>query len=282
MCRWAAWSGAPKYLEELICDPQHSLIEQSRHALSCKTSVNADGFGAAWYGERLTPCVYKDVRPAWSDPNLLQLAHHVKASVFLAHVRASTGTATVRDNCHPFTVGRWSFMHNGQIGGYDHFRRRIDNLIPDALYAHRTGATDSEALFLIACGYGLSEEPVPAMARAVRELEDMARTQGGAPFMRFASCWSDGETLYAARYASDHLAPTLYYRCYGDGISIVSEPLDEAPGEWLEVESGSFIAVRNGTVSVGRFFPDKVASSKGNTPKGCFDVGRGFVESGTG
>ncbi|MTH96158.1 class II glutamine amidotransferase, partial [Roseibium sp. RKSG952] len=190
MCRWAAWSGAPRYLEELICDPEHSLIEQSKHATSCKTAVNADGFGAAWYDDRLTPCVYKDVRPAWSDPNLLQLAHHVKAPVFLAHVRASTGTATSRDNCHPFTYGRWSFMHNGQIGGYDRIRRRVDNMIPDAFYDHRTGGTDSEAVFLIALGYGLENEPVAAMARAVAELEALAVDRGGRPAMRFAACWS--------------------------------------------------------------------------------------------
>lgn len=243
MCRWAAWSGAPKYLEELICDPAHSLIQQSRHALSCKTAVNADGFGAAWYGERPDPCVYKDVRPAWSDPNLLQLAHHVKAPLYLAHVRASTGTATTRDNCHPFTHGRWSFMHNGQIGGYERVRRRLDNLIPEDLYSFRTGGTDSEALFLLALGYGLDRDPVGAMARAVAEAEAMSREEGAGPHMRFAACWSDGKTLFAARYASDHLAPTLFHRSFADGTTIVSEPLDEAPDAWHEVPMGSLIMV---------------------------------------
>ena len=114
------------------------------------TPVNGDGFGLCWYGERDEPGLYRDTLPAWSDPNLKSLVGQVKSGLFMAHVRASTGTATSRNNCHPFTCGKWSFMHNGQVGGYDGFRRHADMLIPDALYPYRKGATDSEALFLAA------------------------------------------------------------------------------------------------------------------------------------
>ncbi len=257
MCRWAAWSGAPKYLEEVICDPEHSLIDQSRNALSCKTSVNADGFGVAWYGDRETPCLYKDVRPAWSDPNLLQIARHIRSGHFLAHVRASTGTATTRDNCHPFTHERWTFMHNGQIGGYDKVRRRFDNIIPDDLYQDRTGGTDSESLFLVAVSYGLKQAPRAAMARAVFEAETLSRRSGATPHMRFAAGWSDGETLYAARYASDDHAPTLYYRQFVDGVMVVSEPLDKARDCWKEVPQGHMIEVREGCITETAFLNDE-------------------------
>ncbi|SHM00892.1 class II glutamine amidotransferase [Roseibium suaedae] len=248
MCRWAAWSGAPKYLEELICDPEHSLIHQSRNAFSCKTQVNADGFGMAWYDNRKEPCIYKDVRPAWADANLLQLAHHVRSPLFLAHIRASTGTATNHDNCHPFTHGRWCFMHNGQVGGYEHIRKKLDGMIPDHLYRYRTGATDSEALFLIAVGYGLDHDPVGAMVRAVHDVEQMAREQGGLPHMRFAAAWSDGTHLFAARYASDNLAPSLFFRSFRDGTTVVSEPFDTARDAWMEVPSSSILMVADGFV----------------------------------
>ncbi|MGB0497891.1 MAG: class II glutamine amidotransferase, partial [Rubricella sp.] len=135
MCRWAAWIGAPIFLDEIILKPAQSLVAQSHHAAECKTATNADGFGLAWYGERPEPGLYRDVYPAWSDPNLRSIAGQVRSGLFLAHVRASTGTATSRNNCHPFVHGRWSFMHNGQIGGFEGFRRRADMLIPDALYA---------------------------------------------------------------------------------------------------------------------------------------------------
>ncbi|WP_434052528.1 MAG: class II glutamine amidotransferase [Roseibium sp.] len=257
MCRWAAWSGAPRYLEEVICDPAHSLIDQSRNALSCKTAVNADGFGVAWYGDRETPCLYKDVRPAWSDPNLLQIARHIRSGHFLAHVRASTGTATTRDNCHPFTHQRWAFMHNGQVGGYEKVRRRLDNMIPDDLYRHRMGGTDSECLFLIALAYGLRQHPRAAMARVVHEAEALSRYAGEKPHMRFASAWSDGTTLYAARYASDNLPPTLYYRQFDDGVMVVSEPLDEAPSRWVEVPQGHMIEVKEGRVRQVAFLSEE-------------------------
>ncbi|PVB60173.1 class II glutamine amidotransferase [Labrenzia sp. 011] len=257
MCRWAAWSGAPRYLEEVICDPAHSLIAQSRNAVSCKTAVNADGFGISWYGDRQIPCLYKDVRPAWSDPNLLQIARHVRSGHFLAHVRASTGTATARDNCHPFTHDRWTFMHNGQVGGYDKVRRRLDNMIPDDLYRNRMGATDSESLFLVAVAYGLDLHPRAAMARAVFETEALSRYAGTAPHMRFAAAWSNGDVLYAARYASDRFAPTLYYREFGDGVMIVSEPLDGARDCWREVPQGQMIEVRAGKVEQMAFLSDE-------------------------
>jgi glutamine amidotransferase len=197
------------------------------------------------------------VRPAWSDPNLLQIAGHVRSGHFLAHVRASTGTATTRENCHPFTHERWTFMHNGQVGGYDRVRRQLDNMIPDDLYRHRIGGTDSESLFLVALAYGLKQHPRAAMARAVFEAEALSRYAGTTPHMRFAAGWSDGDTLYAARYASDKFAPSLYYRVYDDGVMVVSEPLDGARGCWMEVPQGQMIAVRNGRVNQTAFLSDK-------------------------
>ena len=147
MCRWAAYVGEPVFLSDIIANPVHCLIDQSRNAEECKTNLNADGFGVAWYGHRPEPGLYRDVHPAWSDPNLRALSEKVKSALFLAHVRASTGSAISRNNCHPFAVDRWSFMHNGQIGGFEAERKSADMLIPDALYRHRRGATDSEAFF---------------------------------------------------------------------------------------------------------------------------------------
>ena len=80
------------------------------------------------------PGLFRDVLPAWSDPNLKSLTAQVQSHLFLAHVRASTGTATSRNNCHPFVHGRWSFMHNGQVGGYDAFRRDADMMIPSKAF----------------------------------------------------------------------------------------------------------------------------------------------------
>ena len=156
MCRWAAYIGSPIYLEDVICLPGHSLVRQSHGATRCHTPVNADGFGMAWYGERAEPGLYRDIMPAWSDSNLKSLTATLKSHLFLAHVRASTGTATSRNNCHPFAVGRWSFMHNGQFGGYDQYRRHADALIAWETYPHadsfRTGQRGAQLLADILAG----------------------------------------------------------------------------------------------------------------------------------
>jgi len=255
MCRWAAYLGEPIFLEEIVSRPRHSLIHQSHCATQCHSAINADGFGIAWYGDRPEPGLYRDVMPAWSDPNLKSLVAQVKSRLFLAHVRASTGTATSRNNCHPFTVGRWSFMHNGQVGGYDAIRRDADMLIPDALYPHRKGATDSEVLFLLALAEGLDTDPEGALARAAATLETLSRRKGAAPHLRLTAALSDGDRLYAVRYASDDQAPTLYHRFSETrrGRAVVSEPLETDEGGWEEIPPGSFCIFEGDRVTVRPF-----------------------------
>lgn len=261
MCRWAAYIGKPIYLDEIISRPGHSLIHQSHCATKCHTAINADGFGIAWYGDRDEPGLYRDVLPAWSDPNLKSLTAQVKSRLFLAHVRASTGTATSRNNCHPFAVGRWSFMHNGQIGGYDAFRRDAEMMIPDALYPQRKGATDSEALFLVAFGMGLEADPKRAMEQATARFEILSKARGAAPHMRLTCAFSDGKKLYAIRYASDDLAPTLFHRWSDsrDGRAVVSEPLEEGQEDWQAVPANSFCTFDGDDLTIEAFVPQQVA-----------------------
>ncbi len=244
MCRWAAYLGQPIYMDELVTQPGHSLMHQSREATECKTALNGDGVGLAWYGDRAEPGLYRDVYPAWSDTNLAGLCRTVRSGCFLAHVRASTGAATSRNNCHPFAYGRWSFMHNGQIGGFDTFRRRADMGVSDALYPHRKGATDSELLFLYALETGLDEDPIGAMVAAHRTLWDMSIAQGTTPHLRSSAAWSDGERLYALRLSSDHIAPSVYYRWNAEagGWAIVSEPPELGQSGWTELRPGQVAA----------------------------------------
>ncbi|KPA22520.1 Amidohydrolase EgtC [Shimia sp. SK013] len=257
MCRWAAYIGAPVFIEDVVTRPDHSLIQQSMQATECKTQTNGDGVGLAWYGDRPEPGLYRDLLPAWSDPNLRSLTAQVKSPLFLAHVRASTGTATSRNNCHPFAVGKWSFMHNGQIGGFETFRRHADMLIPDALYGDRKGATDSEVLFLLGLTEGMDDTPKEAMEIAVGILQRMSRDRGVTPHMRLAAAFSDGETLYAIRYASDRRAPTVYHRKSDSrsGRAVVSEPLVQAEEGWDEVPPGSFCTFTQDGVTIEDFRP---------------------------
>ncbi|MGY3448576.1 class II glutamine amidotransferase [Bradyrhizobium sp. USDA 4353] len=147
MCRWIAYRGETTAFEHYVTEPEHSLVTQSIRALESTAGTNGDGFGLGWYGDHPEPGLYRETRPAWSDENLRYLCRHLHSHLFFAHVRAATGTAVTRQNCHPFACGRWLFMHNGFVGSWNRLRRKVEALIPDALYPSRLGTTDSEAVF---------------------------------------------------------------------------------------------------------------------------------------
>lgn len=257
MCRWAAYLGEPVYLEDIVAAPCHSLIAQSHHALEAKTATNGDGFGIAWYGDRPEPGRYRDVLPAWSDCNLKSLCRQISSSLFLAHVRASTGGATNRDNCHPFVSGRWSFMHNGQIGNFERIRRRLEENLPDALYAQLHGTTDSELIFLLMLAEGLEDDPTGAPARAVARIIEAAERAGVDPALKLTAAFADGERLFAVRFATTTHTPTLYTGPFRDGRGrcIVSEPFDRDGPEWQAVPPGSIVTATRDSVTVNDFGP---------------------------
>jgi glutamine amidotransferase len=261
MCRWLAYKGEPTYLESLISAPTHSLVAQSLRADEGKTTTNGDGFGIGWYGHREIPGLYREIRPAWSDENLRSLCTQVRASVFFAHVRASTGTAIARANCHPFALGRFMFMHNGQVGNYAVVRRAMEMLIPDSLYPHRVGTTDSEALFLAALANGIEDDPVRAFAQTLNEIVTlMVGAHATQPF-RFTAALSDGKSLYAFRWASDDKAPTLYYRDTPTQLIVVSEPLDGERGCWKEVPQGCALIAKVGKPVAVRCFNEAMRAA---------------------
>lgn len=246
MCRFLAYSGQPILMEDLVAHPAHSLVHQSLHATEAKAETNGDGFGIGWYGERPEPGLYREVRPAWSDENLRSLCAQIRSRLFFAHVRAATGTATTRANCHPFAAGRFLFMHNGQIGGYRSIRRRVEALIPDGIYHQRAGTTDSEAIFLAALGAGLEDDPAGAISATLGRILGEMEWSGVTAALRFTAALTDGERLWAFRWASDGHPPTLYFRQSSCGLMVVSEPIDGHREDWHAVPVGSYLVAAPG------------------------------------
>ncbi|MBT5266398.1 MAG: class II glutamine amidotransferase [Rhodospirillaceae bacterium] len=263
MCRWLAYMGPPLQLDRLLFEPTNSLIRQSLAAQRSIVPTNGDGFGLGWYRDRSEPGVFRDTLPAWNDANLRSLSAQIQASLFFAHVRASTGASTSRENCHPFRCGETLFMHNGQIGEFQKVRRAIEQRIPDHLYSNRLGTTDSEALFLLALSHGMREDPAEALLRATSEiLEIMAEHKISEP-LRIAAAFTDGKDMTVVRYSSDHHSPTLYFANGGgvevsdgrvrlqeghDTLVVLSEPLDEEEVSWTEVPEAHLIRTDGATV----------------------------------
>jgi predicted glutamine amidotransferase len=244
MCRWIAYRGETTALEHYVTEPAHSLISQSIQALESTASTNGDGFGLGWYGHHPEPGLYREVRPAWSDENLRYLCRHLQSHLYFAHVRAATGTAVTRPNCHPFASGKWMFMHNGFIGSWSRLRRQVEGLISDELYPARIGTTDSEAVFLAILGAGI-EHPVAAVEKVLATLTAFVNQTDPGDRLRFTAALSNGKDLYAFRYAVNDRANTLYYRETERGIVIVSEPLDRDKN-WVSVPEGHVVVANAG------------------------------------
>ena len=92
MCRWVGYLGSSIAPRELLHDPQRSLIEQSRRHAPNMEIPNGDGTGLGWYEHCAEPALFRSITPAWGDENLLELATEIRTRLFLAHVRAGTGT----------------------------------------------------------------------------------------------------------------------------------------------------------------------------------------------
>ena len=140
--------------------------------------TNGDGFGIGWYSASGEPGIFKSMEPAWNDRNLRELAGHIESSLFIAHVRATTGTPVQQTNCHPFRWGKWLWVHNGLISDWLTVKRDLVLAVDPALYPLIEGTTDSEVLFFLAVTLGLEDDPPGAVQRAIGLVEEVGRRHG--------------------------------------------------------------------------------------------------------
>jgi glutamine amidotransferase len=274
MCRWLAYSGSPILLEELLYKPDHSLIDQSLHARLGVETTNGDGFGVGWYGTNSdTPAVFRSVEPAWNERNLRELASHVESPLFLAHIRASTGTAVQQTNCHPFRYGRWMWVHNGLVRDFARLKRELALAVDESLYSSIEGSTDSEMLFYVALTFGLEDDPPGAVERMVGLVEEAGLRHGIEHPLQMTIATTDGKSVWAFRYSSEGKSRSLYYstdmrtvremyperprlqEVSDETRIIVSEPIVELAGAWNEVPESSYGVVREGEDELRPFRP---------------------------
>ena len=262
MCRWMAWIGQPVLVEELLFKTQHGIVDLSLHSRMGAEPTNGDGFGLGWYGTGDGPGVYRGVAPAWADPNLRELAAHIESPLFLTHVRAAIGSPVQETNCHPFRHGRWLFLHNGYVADFALLRRDLMYAIDPPLFADVHGSTDTEVVFHLALTFGLEEDPIRALELTVGLIEETGRGHGLSGLVQGTFGVSDGESLWAVRYATEGPARSLFASedvetvrglypenarvkllTSGDRI-IVSEPFTDLPGVWREIPPASAVTAR--------------------------------------
>ena len=271
MCRWLAYSGSPILLERALYSPAHSLIDQSLHSTLGAEATNGDGFGVGWYDEQPVPGVFRSIEPAWNDQNLRELSGHIISGHFFAHIRAAIGSPVQQTNCHPFRHGRWLFMHNGYVDELASVRRDLAFAVDESLYPEITGTADTELLFYLALTFGLEDDPAEAVARTIGLVEAVGRAKGVKYPFQGTIATTDGERMWCFRYSSEGKSRSLFFtrsievlrqlypeqavvhELSEDTRLVVSEPIGNLPGAWMEVPESSYGIVGPGHDSLHMF-----------------------------
>jgi glutamine amidotransferase len=253
-------------IEEVLFKTPHGIVAQSLHSRMGAEPTNGDGFGLGWYGTGAGPGVYRSVEPAWGDANLRELAAHIESPLFMAHVRAAIGSPVQETNCHPFRHGQWLFVHNGYIADFHLLRRELVLAIEPDLFPDVLGSTDTEVVFHLALTFGLEQDPIGSLERTIGLIETTAGRLGIDDPVQGSFGVSDGESLWAVRYATNGQPRSLFASADVDSVRrlhpenrrfqemspddrvIVSEPFSDLPGVWHEIPPSTAVIVRHGGV----------------------------------
>jgi ergothioneine biosynthesis protein EgtC len=273
MCRFALYLGPPITLDTLVTKPVNSIIHQSFHSHERTQPLNGDGFGVGWYVPELSPrpAVFRSITPAWNNENLLGLARVTVSGCILAHVRAaSPGLSVTETNCHPFSHGRYAFMHNGVVGGFDRVRRALLQSLSDKAFPVVRGTTDSELMFALFLdhhrlleGHDAADRMAVALEATLQQVVEAVARAGISEDSYLNLAVTDGHRAVASRFTTGAPsgAASLYvhngkqYVCDDDGVCrmvspdvgqgavlVCSEPLSEDAG-WERVPPNHLVLV---------------------------------------
>jgi glutamine amidotransferase len=245
MCRLLAYLGTDICLRQLLHDPEHSLEKQAWQPKELREArLNADGFGIGWYNHKQA-VRYRQPIPIWNDPNLEDLSQSLSAELFFATVRSATpGLGTSHYNTQPFRYQQWLFMHNGYIRDFAHTARpQIRHILDHEFEANIQGNTDSEYIFALILHYMKDSSWHEAIARTFQTLSDIIDQECALLNIML----TNGECIYASRYAINGECPSLYY---GKGITgfppgsqlLVSEALND-DANWQAIDANQLITI---------------------------------------
>ncbi|MCW0215627.1 MAG: ergothioneine biosynthesis protein EgtC [Pseudonocardia sp.] len=241
MCRHLAYLGPVRTLASLILDPPHGLLHQSYAPADMRGggTVNADGFGAAWYpgaGGVGEPTRVRSAVPIWSDTSFAQIAAATVSSGVLAAVRsATTGMPVTSTAAAPFAEGRWLFSHNGVVRGWPGSVAGLAAALPTVDLMTLDAPTDAALLWaLVRHRLRAGDDPAGVLA------ETCAAVEAAAPGSRLNLLLTDGATIWGTAW--DH---ALAVHTTPDATTVASEPIDTLPA-WTQVPDRHLVVARPG------------------------------------
>jgi glutamine amidotransferase len=161
------------------------------------------------FSPRPSPALSPQVAAPSHDRTLRALSKTISSSLLFGHVRAAGPGASVHQyNCHPFSKGRYMFMHNGDISGFSKIRRGLLGKLRDELFDNISGTTDSELLFHLILNElpdsHTAQDPVALQAAVMQAICYVIKANRGQP-NSLNIALTDGETVIATRYRnSEH------------------------------------------------------------------------------
>lgn len=218
MCRMLGYLGDPVLLDDLVIQPDNSLMHQVTNP-QMLSEPNLAGFGIAGWDDAMAdphlPLCFRSTNVAILDPNLRALARKLRVRGLVAHVRGVShdGRADInQQNLHPFQFpgSPIVFAHNGDLAEFDQMRfALLEHLTPEAKNAIR-GSNDSAWLHGLFVSQ-LENPAAPASAdelyRAVSKTLTIVRKVREQEGIRTSSAVnliiSDGRNMLATRFTFD-------------------------------------------------------------------------------
>jgi glutamine amidotransferase len=219
MCRVLMYNGDPVSLDDLLYQPNNSLVKQA-YDPQMLNMLSLAGFGMlAWDASSHQPDVpfsYRSVNIPVFDRNLKELAEKLRVTTLIAHVRGvpfRDNPTVGEQNLHPFRYRgcRIALAHNGSLAAFDRMRFALIEHIEPEIARLIKGNTDSEWLYALLLSQ--LENPhamlnpgeiVPALEKMLSIVREVRRDHDihtSSPVNLFIS---DGAALVAIRFAFDH------------------------------------------------------------------------------
>lgn len=218
MCRVLMYLGKPVLVDDLLYQPDNSLIKQTHSSLMLEM-LNLAGFGmVAWDPSSHRPeepFSYRSPDIPIFDRDLKTLAEKLRVTAMIAHVRGVPYHEKVtlgEQNAHPFQFPgtRLALAHNGDLADFNRMRYSLLQHIKPEIAQKIRGNTDSEwiyAVFLSRFENPTASQDSEQILNAVEQTLKIIRDVRQAHGIRFCSpanlFISDGEHLVVVRYTFD-------------------------------------------------------------------------------